>query len=33
VLGHGVQAADTIYCCAHCAQVSGVDGLKDRMGT
>jgi hypothetical protein len=30
VLGHGVEADGTIYCCAHCAKASGVEGLKDR---
>lgn len=30
VLGHGVEGGDRIYCCAHCAQHSGVTGLADR---
>jgi nitrite reductase/ring-hydroxylating ferredoxin subunit len=30
VIGHGVQADDRIFCCAHCASESGVDGLADR---
>jgi hypothetical protein len=30
IIGHGVQAGDHIYCCAHCARHSGVDSLQDR---
>jgi Rieske Fe-S protein len=30
VMGHGAEANGTIYCCAHCAQASGVTGLDDR---
>ncbi len=31
VVGHGVDAGDgRIFCCAHCAQASGVGGLADR---
>jgi hypothetical protein len=30
VIGHGVQAGDRVFCCAHCASESGVDGLEDR---
>ena len=30
VIGHGVEKAGTIYCCAHCAKHEGVSGLKDR---
>ena len=30
ILGHGVQAGDRIYCCAHCARMSGEQGLSDR---
>ncbi len=29
VVGHGVEADGTIYCCAHCAQMSGAKGLVD----
>ena len=29
VIGHGVEAGGTVYCCAHCAQQSGVKGLVD----
>ena len=30
VIGHGVEAGGTVYCCAHCAQHSGVKGVADR---
>ena len=30
VIGHGVEAGGSIYCCAHCASASGVEGLADR---
>jgi Rieske Fe-S protein len=31
VIGHGVEAGDgRIFCCAHCAQHSGVDAVADR---
>lgn len=29
VIGHGVQAEDAIYCCAHCAEENGVVGVSD----
>jgi hypothetical protein len=30
ILGHGLEAADgAIFCCAHCARESGVEGLAD----
>jgi len=31
VIGHGVQAGDEVYCCAHCATHSGVVGIHDRV--
>jgi len=31
VIGHGMQDDGAIYCCAHCAQVSGVSELQDRV--
>lgn len=31
VVGHGVQAGNSIYCCAHCAEHSGETGLQDRV--
>jgi hypothetical protein len=30
VIGHGVEAGGSIYCCAHCAEESGVTTLADR---
>jgi hypothetical protein len=30
VIGHGVEAGGTVYCCAHCAAESGAAGLTDR---
>jgi hypothetical protein len=30
IIGHGVEAAGVIYCCANCAKQSGIKELKDR---
>ena len=30
IVGHGVQAGDTVFCCAHCAQEAGHEELRDR---
>jgi hypothetical protein len=30
VIGHGVEQNGTIFCCAHCAEQEGVEGLADR---
>ena len=30
ILGHGVEADNSIYCCAHCARKSGRDDMTDR---
>ena len=30
IIGHGVEADDTFYCCAHCAERTGVTSVKDR---
>jgi hypothetical protein len=30
VIGHGVEAGDSIYCCAHCASQEGETSLTDR---
>src|SRR5918994_1535748 len=30
VIGHGVEANGSMYCCAHCARESGVVELQDR---
>jgi Prokaryotic metallothionein len=32
VIGHGVEAEGRIFCCAHCAQESGVTAATDRVG-
>src|SRR5262245_3501726 len=29
VIGHGIESGDDIYCCAHCAEESGVVGVRD----
>ncbi|HWG55137.1 MAG TPA: hypothetical protein VNT58_01305 [Gaiellaceae bacterium] len=31
VIGHGVEAAGRIFCCAHCAEGAGVAELRDRV--
>ena len=31
IIGHGVESDGTFYCCAHCAHVSGVKGVDDRV--
>jgi Rieske Fe-S protein len=31
VIGHGVEDNGTFYCCAHCAQESGVTAVADRV--
>jgi hypothetical protein len=30
VIGHGVESDGTFYCCAHCANQSGVREVADR---
>lgn len=30
IIGHGVEADDAIFCCAHCAKQKGVGQLRDR---
>jgi hypothetical protein len=30
IVGHGIEAGGKFYCCAHCAQHSGVTGVADR---
>jgi Rieske Fe-S protein len=32
IIGHGIEANGSIYCCAHCAQREGVEGARDRVG-
>jgi hypothetical protein len=31
IMGHGVEANGSMFCCAHCASESGVEGAKDRL--
>lgn len=31
ILGHGLEADGTFYCCDHCAEQAGVDKLRDRV--
>jgi hypothetical protein len=31
VIGHGVEADGSFYCCAHCARESGVRDVADRV--
>ncbi len=30
VIGHGVEAYGSFYCCAHCASMAGAEGIADR---
>jgi len=30
IIGHGVEAGGTMYCCASCARMGGQTGVKDR---
>jgi hypothetical protein len=30
IIGHGVEAAGRMFCCAHCAAEKGVSELRDR---
>jgi hypothetical protein len=32
IIGHGIEANGSIYCCAHCAEREGVEGARDRVG-
>ncbi len=31
IIGHGLEAAGSYYCCDHCAERAGVKGLRDRV--
>jgi hypothetical protein len=31
IVGHGHEAGGSMFCCAHCANRSGVAGLRDRV--
>lgn len=30
IIGHGVEANGSFYCCAHCANEEGVEEIQDR---
>ncbi|HEX3034752.1 MAG TPA: hypothetical protein VHT73_06390 [Thermodesulfobacteriota bacterium] len=31
IIGHGVEARGSFYCCAHCAGEKGVSEIQDRV--
>lgn len=31
ILGHGMEATGRFFCCEHCAEKAGVEGLNDRV--
>ena len=31
IVGHGMEARDAFFCCAHCASEEGVRALEDRV--
>ncbi|MDX1952935.1 MAG: hypothetical protein SFY81_12205 [Verrucomicrobiota bacterium] len=31
IIGHGIEAAGTMFCCAHCAARQGVNSVRDRV--
>jgi hypothetical protein len=31
IIGHGHEAAGSMFCCAHCARQSGHDDVADRV--
>jgi hypothetical protein len=31
IIGHGLESRGTFFCCAHCAEQSGVHALRDRV--
>ncbi len=31
ILGHGIEAGASMYCCVHCASKMGVEGVADRV--
>jgi hypothetical protein len=31
IVGHGIEAGNSFYCCAHCASEKGVSGAHDRI--
>lgn len=31
VIGHGIEADSSFYCCAHCAETAGAERVQDRV--
>jgi hypothetical protein len=31
IIGHGIEAQGTFYCCANCARQAGVEEVKDHV--
>jgi hypothetical protein len=31
VIGHGVESGERIFCCANCAELAGIEGLRDHV--
>jgi hypothetical protein len=31
IIGHGIEADGSFFCCAHCAHAAGVDAAQDRV--
>lgn len=31
IIGHGIEAGDKFYCCAHCAKHAGASEARDRV--
>jgi hypothetical protein len=31
IIGHGSEQGGSFYCCAHCASMAGVQGVRDRV--
>jgi hypothetical protein len=31
IIGHGIEAGGSMFCCAHCAERSGLQGARDRV--
>jgi hypothetical protein len=33
IIGHGLEADNVYFCCAHCAEAKGVSAVRDRAGS
>ncbi|MBT8143160.1 MAG: hypothetical protein KJO55_00565 [Gammaproteobacteria bacterium] len=31
IIGHGLEANGQYFCCDHCAEKHGIEGLRDRL--